>query len=514
MKKTILPFIIAVSSQLFGQTTFQKTYTLDGFDIARSFAPTADGGFCATGSCLRIGDSHDQIYFLRTDSNSNILASNSYGSAHEYRPGNCIKQCSDGGFIIAGSNQDFGTGSYYVFLMRTNPIGQISWFKLFKDVYNDQGYSVTQTTDSGFIVVGSSFNSSTFNSNIYIIRTDNNGDSLWTKIIDASSDSYGYSVHQTFDGGFIIAGQINSYASLLKISSSGTILWAKSFINYLGGNGYCVQQTSDSGFIMTGYLQDSATYNPKFFLVRTNYAGDTLWTKKFGGSADEMANSVSQTSDNGFIVAGFTTSFGVMDKDFYLIRTNSIGDTLWTKTYGDSFEEIAYSVFQTTDGGFLTGGYAQIQGGYTAYVIKTDSMGNSGCNERHTQTSVSCPQFTVFTPSMNSTSGSTDSSIYFSKIPGGIANLICGTVDISEIKHRQSEITIFPNPFKNTLGINNLALTEGGEILLSDIYGKEIFFQRNIDSETIINTENLAPGFYFLHYLDKKTRITFKVIKL
>lgn len=514
MNKIIFLLFIIITRQSFSQSTYQKTYSLDGFDFGQSIAPTGDGGFGATGSCLRIGDSHSQIYFLRTDSISNIVASGSYGSHYEHRLGNCIQQCSNGGFIIAGSSEDFYSGGYYVFLMRTNPVGQLAWFKVFGDVHNNQGYSVTQTIDGGFAIVGSTLNYSTFNNNIFLIRTDNMGNTLWTKKYYSSSDSYGFSIRQTFDGGFIIGGQKNNYASLIKTDSTGSFLWVKSFVNYAGGYCNSVQQTSDSGFIMTGYLQDSATYFPKVFLLKTNSVGDTLWTKKYGGNKYDVANSVCQTSDSGFIIAGFTSSFGVMDSDVYLIRTKPNGDTLWTKTYGDNREDIAYSVFQTKDGGFLAGGYSKSFGGFSeVYVIKTDPMGNSGCNERVTQTIVSSPLFTVLTAPMSSSSGSIDSSSFFFIAPGGVDNLLCGSDVISEINSHQPTITIYPNPFNKQFAIRNSGFHNNGEIILFDITGKEMLHQHIISNATIINTEKISSGFYLLRYSDEITTVNYKVMK-
>jgi hypothetical protein len=128
-----------------------------------------------------------------------------------------------------------------------------------------------------------------------------------------------------------------------------------------------------------GYFFQKTFGDMDMSLIKTNALGDTLWTKTYGGSQDEICHSVKQTLDGGFILLGSTKSFGAGMEDFYLIKTNNLGDTLWTKTYGEINSEIGCNVLQTADGGYILTGYTYsfgISGMMAIYVIKTSSNGS------------------------------------------------------------------------------------------------------------------------------------------
>ena len=151
--------------------------------------------------------------------------------------------------------------------------------------------------------------------------------------------------------------------------------------NYGGTNpdgGYSVQQTTDGGYIIAGLTTSFGAGNCDAYLIKTNASGNTLWTRTFGGTDADYANSVQQTSDGGYIVAGYTYSFGAGHADVWLIKTNASGDTLWTRTYGGAYDDYANSVQQTTDGGYIVAGVTSSFGDSAqVYLIKTDSLGIS-----------------------------------------------------------------------------------------------------------------------------------------
>jgi hypothetical protein len=189
-----------------------------------------------------------------------------------------------------------------------------------------------------------------------------NPDTLWTRTYGGSNDDYAWSVEQTADGGYIVAGSTNSFGAgdfdcyLVKTNSQGDTLWTRTYGGSDDDRATSIQQTADGGYIVAGFTLSFGAGSGDFYLVKTNSLGDTLWTRTYGGSSDDKGFSVQRTADGGYIVAGFTLSFGAGGYDFYLVKTNSQGDTLWTRTYGGSNQDEARSAQQTADGGYIVAG--------------------------------------------------------------------------------------------------------------------------------------------------------------
>ncbi len=234
----------------------------------------------------------------------------------------------------------FGGGGWDVWLIKTNEDGDTLWTKTFGGSDYDKGLSVNQTKDEGYIITGFTSSFGTGNSDVWLIKTNAHGDTLWTKTFGGSGYEHGYSVQQDSDGGYIITGYTSSFGAgdddvwLIKTNTSGDTLWTKTF----GGNSddysYSVRQTKDDGYIITGYTHSFGAGADDIWLIKTNTYGDTLWTKTFGGSDYDVALSVQQTSDEGYIITGRKDLVADGNGDVWLIKTNSYGDTLWTKTYG------------------------------------------------------------------------------------------------------------------------------------------------------------------------------------
>jgi len=374
-----------IKTDMNGNELWSRTFGESNNDVGVSVAETDDGGFIITGSTSSYGNGSYDVYLLKTDMNGNELWSRTFGGiGSDY--GNSVEETTDGGFIITGSTSSYGNGSYDVYLLKTDMDGNELWSRTFGGSEGDAGFSVEETTDGGFIITGNTGSYGNGSRDVYLIKTDSNGTELWSKTFGGSEGDYGYSVAEADDEGFIITGYTRSYGNegadvyLLKTDMNGNELWSKTF----GGIGYdigaFVEETLDGGFIITG----SSSYGNggiDAYLIRTNMNGTELWSKTFGGSEDDYGYSVEETSDGGFIITGLTYSYGNggENADVYLVKTDMNGTELWSKTFGGSEYDLGYSVEETLDGGFIVAGYTYSygNGGENAdvYLVKTDMNG-------------------------------------------------------------------------------------------------------------------------------------------
>ncbi|MFH1321538.1 MAG: T9SS type A sorting domain-containing protein [Bacteroidota bacterium] len=387
----------------------QKVYGGDSTDYAMSVQQTTDGGYIIAGTTFSFGSGKFDMYLVKTDGTGNIMWAKTYGD-YWWDWGYSVQQTTDGGYIVGGTAY-LGPGGYEACLIKTDANGNILWTKTYGGATYDYGYSVLQTFDGGYAIAGKTDSYGAGSYDFYIIRTDPSGNMLWTRTFGRFLDEGWYddlfSIQQTADSGFVMVGSTESYAPfgpggmdvyMIKTDSEGNLLWSKIFGGTDEDYANSVKQTSDNGYIIAGYTWSFGAGWYDVYLIRTDAGGDTLWTRTYGNAEWDKGHSVLQTTDGGFIVAGSTGSFGAGNDDVYLIKTDANGDTVWTKTYGGAEDDQGWSVINTADGGYVIAGYTESfgEGGKDFYFIKTDAYGNSGCNEYGTSTIVGYPATMVY----------------------------------------------------------------------------------------------------------------------
>ena len=245
--------------------------------------------------------------------------------------GTSVQQTKDGGYIIVGSTDSYGTGNDDVWLIKVDSEGNEEWNRTFGGTRNDWGESVQQTENGGYIIVGATYSYGSGEGDVWLIKTDAFGNEEWNRTFSGEAGGFqgdsGKSVQQTSDGGYIIVGNMDNARNgtaydiwLIKTDAFGYKEWDKIFSGKYFDYGYAVQQTKDGGYIIVGDKQND------IWLIKTDALGNEEWNKTFNG----RGRSVQQTSDGGYIIAGKS------DKDMYLLKTDAFGTKKWNKILADS----------------------------------------------------------------------------------------------------------------------------------------------------------------------------------
>jgi len=295
-----------------------------------------------------------------------------------------IQQTSDGGYIVAGSTQSYTYGNADFAIYRLNSSGNKVWYKHYGGTGTDNGYSIQQTSDGGYIVAGNTQSFTHGNNDIAIYKLSSSGNKTWFKHYGGTNNDFSRSIQQTSDGGYIVAGYTYSYAygaadfAIYKLNSSGNKTWFKHY----GGTGFdaalSIQQTSDGGYIVAGYSSSYTYGDSDFAIYKLNSSGNKVWFKHYGGSNRDRSYSIQQTSDGGYIMAGYTGSYTNGDWDLAIYKLNSSGNKIWFKHYGGTQADEAYFIRQTSDGSYIVTGQtvSYSHGGYDFAIYKLNSSGS------------------------------------------------------------------------------------------------------------------------------------------
>jgi hypothetical protein len=346
-----------------------------------------DGGYIIVGSTKSFGAGEEDFWVLKLDSDGVVEKMYPLGTALSEKT-SCSVMTPQGECFFTGDFMNSGdtmSPRPNVCLYKLNAEGDMLWWRPYHDTFTVQPRHLLQTADGGFLIVAEKLGE------IYVYRTDGDGDSIWAKSFAVEHRRVGYAACNAHDGGYIIAGA--SWENgiddlwLLKITDDGDTVWSKTYGGEHLDDAFCIQPTADGNYILTGRTTTMADLGTDLNLwllkIKEIVYGefstcDTLWAKAYGGDNSETGEWVEETSDGGFIVGGWTKSFGEGEADFWLLKTNSEGDTTWTATYGGPDKDRCECVQLTSDGGYLLTGYTSSfgSGGTDMWVVKTDSLGS------------------------------------------------------------------------------------------------------------------------------------------
>ncbi len=345
MRSILITFIfLALGVSLFAQapdTLWSRLYGdkagWDGYDQLYGATPTYDGGFAMNGYSTSFGDTikGDQ-WVVKINSSGDTLWTNTFGAFDRRDYGKDIIKSYDKGLVICGHGRIATTSEQYrVRLFKADSLGNQIWEK---DYVGSNGLStedIIETSDSGFAVVGW-----TDDKDVFLFRADSLGDSVWLKTYGGTGDDIGYGVCETGDGGFIIAGATDSYGLgsfdiyVIRTDANGDTLWTDTFGGTSFDEGRAVVKTGDGNYLVAGYAVNT---NSDVNLIKIDDSGNVLWTKvPYQADWGDMAFGVTKASDSGFLVAGRNWNSTESRYNMYLMKTDANGDSVWTYTCLDN----------------------------------------------------------------------------------------------------------------------------------------------------------------------------------
>jgi len=309
-----------------------------------------------------------------------------------------IQQTNDGGYIVSGYSMSndgdvtlhYGSENYRdEWIVKLDNAGAIQWQKTYGGSNMEYANSIVQTTDGGYVVVGQSnsvdgdLTANHGGFDYWIYKLDASGNMIWQHSYGGSGDDIPNSVKQTMDGGFIVAGISGSTDGdvtgnhgtddywVIKLDALGTLQWQKCYGGSWDDWAMSVGQTTDGGYIINGFTRSNDSNitgshgSNEMWIVKTDSAGAIQWQKSHGGSSYDNGYSIEQTTDGGYIAVGNSTSSnGDLttnhgNSDFWIVKTDPAGDIQWQKSLGGSKEDEAKEVRQTADGGYIVAGYSR-----------------------------------------------------------------------------------------------------------------------------------------------------------
>lgn len=344
---------------------------------------TPDGGVVVAGYTNSYGAGSDDAFLIGVDAVSEMQWQQTFGEASNDRA-RALISLSEGGFALAGYTYSYVSRSTDALLVKTGPTGAQVWARSYGGPLAQGGHAVARAPDGGYLVAGYAATVSPGTNDVYVLKTDSTGNSIWSKTYGGAEVDEAHAVCAAPGGGYIIVGDTWSYGAgsadiyMLKIDENGSLAWQKTFGGAADERGNAVAPTRDGGYIIAGRTFSFGAGLLDMYLIKTDGGGNLVWQKTLGGTSSDEACAVAQTADGGYVVAGFTDSYGAGNFDACLVKTDASGNMKWQKTYGGDQDDGANCLTIGPDGGFILAGWTSSfgHGGDDLYLLRTDSLGN------------------------------------------------------------------------------------------------------------------------------------------
>ncbi len=332
-----------------------KYYPYSSTDHGSDLVELSGGGYALIGTTT--GPSGEEnVWVIGTDENGTELWNSSLGGPYIDK-GMAGVECSTGGLIIGGYTQGIVDDDLDFWMILTDATGNPLWSKTFGGTDDDFAKSVIECSGGGFAIVGNTWSFGAGSWDVWLIRTDSSGNHLWNVTFGGASGDYGYDIVECSGGGFAILASTSSFGAgvydvwLIRTDASGNHLWDVTYGGTGSESGSGLVECAGGGFAIIGYTGPSFS-GRDFWLLRTDTSGTLLWDKTFGGSEIDVGSDIAECAGGGFVLSGTTKSFGNGDYDIWVVRTDGLGEGLWTQAYGSPRRDESGGIVECSEGGF------------------------------------------------------------------------------------------------------------------------------------------------------------------
>ncbi|MBN2378853.1 T9SS type A sorting domain-containing protein [candidate division WOR-3 bacterium] len=356
-------------------TLWTRGYGGTGVDVCYSTIETTDGFYVAAGY-TGFGSGNQDAWLMKLDRNGDTLWAKPWGGGSP-DGAHCVIEASDGGYLVVGYTESYGNGGKDLYLVKTDPNGNLEWSKTYGGQMQDCGHTAT-TAQGGYMVSGYIDGPIGWaKGDLWILKIDEEGDTLWTKRYGGVGEEYGISIKRNWKtgDGYILCGSTASFGAggkdawLLKLDENGDTLWTATFGGAAEDNAYGVNFAHDGGYVLTGYVDGSGSWTPgNVWIIKTDNMGVEEWRKTYSQTGENFGIGISPTTDGGYALTGL---IALNSGDLFFLKTDGDGEETWRLVCGGMTDDNALSMCLTSDGGYLAAGLKIVGSAPDFYLVKT-----------------------------------------------------------------------------------------------------------------------------------------------
>ncbi len=445
------------------------------------------------------------ILVYKTDKLGTPVWSYTYGDSAVQEGGWAIREANNGTLVVY-AQKDFNEWNSEVVMLGLDTNGNLLWTHSYGGSASEIVQQFTETPDGGFLIYGTTSSVGDGSSNLFTMKVDMNGNVLWDHVYGDQYAAFGFDVTTTPDSGFMAVGYYTdlggNHTHLLKLNSIGDTVWSKQFVNSADIELGSIQTISTGGYLITGRCDTS-----KGMVMRIDDNGNHLWTRTYDNGTSVYINEGYEHS-GGFVFAG--THFNQSaSSNMFLLQTDTSGNVLWTRSYGSNDADQVMSLLPTTDNGLMISGASWgFMPGVHGFMIKTDDLGASGCNEYTVTFNAGSTSYTTSPLPIPVMTGLSDTVIVIPRrVNPGYQNL-CGT---SVEENASLNVEVYPNPVSGDVN-PQLNSTEVLRVMIYSVDGSLLSDEIIQPSGTITIPE--TPGMYLIRmYKDGNLYTTQRIIR-